>query len=91
MTFFPDARASIVSKIETNYNLNLFSHSQNNLDYFYELLKFCQQTGPLKRPRDNGSILSLEEFKSKFGGKHDKTLSKRSQAFRQQILFNACT
>lgn len=77
--------------MKSKKTLKLFSFFQNDLGYFYELLKFCAQTGPLKRSKDkNDSILSLDEFKSKFSGKNDKTISKRAQVFRQQILLNAC-
>lgn len=68
----------------------LFNYFQNDLPYFYELLKFCGQLGPIRQSKNVNCTLSLDEFESKFGFKHDKMIPKRNQILRQRTLLNAC-
>lgn len=59
---------------------------QENLVYFYEVLKFCDQKGPITK---GSQMLNFDEFKLKFGC-NDKSISKRNMLFRQRNLLNSC-
>ncbi|XP_055322232.1 uncharacterized protein LOC129578122 [Sitodiplosis mosellana] len=60
-----------------------------NLTYFYEVLKFCDQTGPLTQKNGSSQTLTLDEFKQKFGCS-DKSVPKRNIIFKQKNLLFAC-
>ncbi|XP_031631749.1 uncharacterized protein LOC116346009 [Contarinia nasturtii] len=76
-----------IKQIEATSKIVLCSNDlMDDLSYFYEVLKFCDQMSPLTQAN---RTLTLDEFKQKFGCT-DKSVSKRNRMFRQKNLLNAC-